>query len=126
MKGSPKVWAEAVAACVRCTHAGAVVVETNQGGALVGELLRGAGLDCRIIEVTASVGKGARAEPVSSLYERGRVHHAVGVDLRALEDELVGWVPGGKGLSPNRLDALVWAVSELAGGPSRTVRAVRI
>ena len=61
--------------------------------------------------VHASRGKQARAEPVAALYEQGRVHH-VGV-FSPLEDELCGWVPNTNQPSPNRLDALVWAFTEL-------------
>lgn len=60
----------------------------------------------------ASRGKAARAEPVVMLYKQGRVTHASGAALGALEDELVGWVPG-SGASPGRLDELVWAVTTL-------------
>ena len=65
-------------------------------------------------KVWASQGKYARAEPVSALYEQGRVHH-VGL-FAALEDELCDWVPGEGLPSPNRLDALVWALTELMLG----------
>ncbi len=61
-------------------------------------------------DVTASRGKAIRAEPVVALYEQGRIHH-VGM-FGALEGELCTWIPG-EGKSPNRLDALVWAVTEL-------------
>jgi phage terminase large subunit-like protein len=69
--------------------------------------------------VHASRGKQTRAEPVSSLYEQGKVHH-VG-SFPYLEDEQCDWVPG-QGKSPNRIDALVWAVSELTGGCSGDYR----
>jgi phage terminase large subunit-like protein len=62
--------------------------------------------------VHASRGKFARAEPVSSLYERGRVKHLRGLD--ALEDQMVQWEPLGSIGSPDRLDAMVWAITELA------------
>ena len=62
-------------------------------------------------KVWASTGKYARAEPCSALYEKGRVQH-VGM-FAALEDELVNWVPGEGLPSPNRLDALVWSLTEL-------------
>jgi phage terminase large subunit-like protein len=61
--------------------------------------------------VVASRGKAVRAEPVVALYEQKRVHH-VGV-FQQLEDQLCQWVPGSGGPSPDRLDALVWAISEL-------------
>src|SRR5215831_7014225 len=65
-------------------------------------------------KVWASQGKYARAEPCSALYEKGRVHH-VGMSA-ALEDELCNWVPGEGLPSPNRLDALVWSLTELLLG----------
>jgi phage terminase large subunit-like protein len=65
--------------------------------------------------VNARVGKSARAEPVSALYEQRKVHH-VGA-FPELEDQLTSWVPG-ESDSPDRLDALVWAITFLALGPS--------
>jgi phage terminase large subunit-like protein len=65
----------------------------------------------RIIIVTATRSKQLRAEPVVSLYEQSHVIHS-GRDLAALETEMLEWVPG-KGASPNRVDALVWAMTEL-------------
>ena len=62
--------------------------------------------------VHASRGKFARAEPVSALYERGKVKHVKGLDL--LEDQMVQWEPLGSIGSPDRLDAMVWAITELA------------
>jgi phage terminase large subunit-like protein len=59
--------------------------------------------------VTASRGKQTRAEPISALYEQGRVHHVGTMEL--LEDQMCQWVPGEK--SPDRMDALVWALTEL-------------
>jgi len=59
--------------------------------------------------VTASRGKQTRAEPISALYEQGKVHH-VGV-LDQLEDQMCQWIPGEK--SPDRMDALVWGLTEL-------------
>src|SRR5262249_43216114 len=74
----------------------------------------------------ASHGKYARAEPISLLYEQGRVHH-VGM-FADLEDECVSWVPGEGLPSPNRLDALVWALTELMleeeSGPVKTLELV--
>ena len=64
--------------------------------------------------VRATRGKATRAEPIAALYEQGRIKHAPGLDL--LEDQLATWVPGGT--SPDRLDALVWAFSDLMLGNS--------
>ena len=109
MRGSPDAWGrEAVAAYHR--HRGnGLVVEVNQGGDLVRHLLGTLDRRVPLREVRASRGKVARAEPVAALYEQGRIHH-VGM-FAALEDQLCGWTPGKD--SPDRLDALVWAVTEL-------------
>jgi phage terminase large subunit-like protein len=64
--------------------------------------------------VRASRGKRIRAEPIKALYEQGRVHHVGNFD--ELEAEMVQWVPDESEWSPNRLDALVWALTDLAGG----------
>jgi phage terminase large subunit-like protein len=85
------------------------VVEVNQGGDLVRHLLSTLDRHVPIREVRASRGKVARAEPVAALYEQGRIHH-VGT-FGPLEDQLCGWTPGHD--SPDRLDALVWAVTDL-------------
>ena len=68
--------------------------------------------------IRASRGKQARAEPIAALYEQGRVHH-VGVFAR-LEDQMCGWVPGSAAPSPDRLDALVWCLTELMGRHGRS------
>jgi phage terminase large subunit-like protein len=90
-----------------------VVAERNFGGAMVESVLRAAQPDLSIKLVTASRGKSICAEPIAALYERGRVGH-IG-DLAGLEAEMVqmtlsGFTGGG---SPNALDAMVWALSEL-------------
>lgn len=113
---TPAGWAARVKRAADAHEADAVVVETNQGGALVSDLLRKAGEGAvRVIAVHAGASKRTRAEPVALLYETGRVHH-VGA-LSALEDEMclfggADWT----GKSPDRVDALVWAVTALSGG----------
>jgi len=112
---SPERWARAVAACAARHGADRVVAEKNQGGDMVASVLwaADAGLPLRLVH--ASRGKSARAEPVALLYERGKVKHAGA--FPALEDELCGLMAGGgyegPGGSPDRADALVWALSEL-------------
>ena len=112
---SPDGWARAVAAAAADFEAERVVAEVNNGGDLVGLVLRSAGCAAPLRLVRASRGKAARAEPVAALYEQGRVHHIGG--LPRLEDELCGLMPGGgyvgPGRSPDRADALVWAMTEL-------------
>jgi len=86
-----------------------IVAEVNQGGDLVESTIRAVHRRVAYEAVRASRGKATRAEPVSALYEQGRVHH-VGM-LPELEDQLCAWVPGLA--SPDRLDALVWGVTWL-------------
>ena len=112
---SPEGWAGAVAACAARHGADRVVAESNQGGAMVASVLRAADAGLPVRLVHASRGKVARAEPVVALYEHGRAFHVGAV--AALEDELCGLVSGGgyegPGRSPDRADALVWAMFEL-------------
>ncbi len=113
--GSPETWARAVAACADRHRADRVVAEANQGGAMVRSVLLAAEVSLPVTLVRASRGKVARAEPVAALYERGRIRHAG--RFPALDDELCGLVAGGgyqgPERSPDRADALVWAVTEL-------------
>jgi phage terminase large subunit-like protein len=118
--GGPEVWAAEVLRAFHEWGADAVVVEINQGGAMVKHVLRltPGGQNVPIKEVWASRGKYLRAEPVANLYGQRRFHH-VGTFVK-LEDEMCSYVPGAK--SPNRLDAKVWASMELfppVAGPRR-------
>ena len=117
-KPSPERWARAVAVTAAAWSADRVVAEANQGGAMVGSVLRAAEIALPIKLVHAARGKVARAEPVAALYEAGRVRHA-GI-FPKLEDELCGLIAGGRyegpGRSPDRADALVWGLSELMLG----------
>ena len=119
---SPDGWAARVKATADAHGATLVVVEANQGGAMAEAVLRASGMTVPVKRVHAVLGKAARAEPVAALYEQGRVAHAGG--LGALEEELLGL--GAEGLgerSPDRADALVWAISELMLGRSEGPRA---
>lgn len=111
-KLSPEQWAKRAAALADEHDADAIVAETNQGGALVTDTLRLAAPGKRVLSVHASKGKRARAEPVAALYEQRRVRHVRG--LHQLEDELCTWAALSGDPSPNRLDALVWALHALA------------
>lgn len=111
-KLSPEGWAKAAKLEYARWKADAIVVERNFGGDMVTTVLRGAGFDGRIIEARATAGKKVRAEPIVGLYEQGKVKHLELADLAELEEEQVTWIPG-KGPSPNRVDALVWACTEL-------------
>ncbi|MEZ5749254.1 MAG: terminase family protein [Caenibius sp.] len=126
---SPECWASAVANAAQQWQADRVIAEANQGGAMVEAVLRAAGhpgLPVRLVH--ASRGKAARAEPVAALYEAGRVHHA-GLFAR-LEDQLCGLMAGGgyegPGRSPDRADALVWALSELMLKPDASPRVIPV
>jgi len=112
LHGTPEVWGRAVVSCGRRWEADLIVGEVNYGGAMVESTIKAGGMDDRLPyqPVTASRGKEVRAEPISRIYEQGRVHHLGAFPL--LEDELTTWTQGDK--SPNRLDALVWAMTKLA------------
>ena len=107
--GTPKAWAEAVNKAYRDWMADLVVYEGNQGGLLVESNIKTVDANIPCKKVTARVGKLLRAEPISTLYEQGRIHH-VG-EFNELEDQLCNWEPGME--SPDRLDACVWAFTEL-------------
>nr|WP_244489119.1 terminase family protein [Devosia sp. Root685] len=114
LKGvAPLVWARRAVAAFEAHAADAIVVEVNQGGDLVKNLLSQVDASVPVVEVRATRGKWLRAEPVAALYGRGLVAHVPG--LTALEDELCAFGPDGKadGHSPDRVDALVWALTEL-------------
>jgi phage terminase large subunit-like protein len=91
-----------------------IVAEKNQGGDMVRHTLETVAPNLPIRLVTASQGKKARAEPISALYEQGKVFHIPGLDL--LEQQMVVWEPLGKTGSPDRLDACVWALTDLMLG----------
>lgn len=112
---SPQVWASRAVAAYRDFQADRLVAEVNQGGDMVEAVIRQVDPHAPVRSVRASRGKAARAEPVSALYEQGRVHH-VGA-FPALEDEMAEFTRGfnrsSAGWSPDRVDALVWAITEL-------------
>lgn len=110
---SPDGWGRRVCTAYEDHKADRIVAETNNGGDMVAATIRTVNPKAAIREVTASRGKHTRAEPVAALYEQGKVKH-VG-SFSALEDQLCTWVPGeaGGNESPDRLDALVWALTDL-------------
>ena len=114
-RASPQQWARRVAQTAERWRADRVVAEANNGGDMVGAVLRAADIGLPVKLVHAARGKVARAEPVAALYEAGRVRHA-GM-FAALEDQLCGMTQNGgyegPGRSPDRADALVWALTEL-------------
>lgn len=107
--GSPDVWANQVVKMARkwgCP----VVAEVNQGGALVRNAINTIDPTIKVLEVHSKQGKALRAEPITLAYEQQRVHH-VGF-LADLESQMISWVPG-EGKSPDRVDALVHALTAL-------------
>tara|TARA_R100001086_G_scaffold83982_1_gene41097 strand:+ start:467 stop:1939 length:1473 start_codon:yes stop_codon:yes gene_type:complete len=123
-KYSPQSWAERVSSAVKIWQADLVVAEVNQGGDMVEYVMKSVDPDLIVRKVHASRGKLARAEPVAQKYEQGKVHH-VGIavvqpdgtkndgHLDNLEDQMCSWERLSATYSPDRIDALVWAITEL-------------
>ena len=109
LRGSPSAWAKRAIAAYYSFQADRVIGEVNNGGEMIEHTLRMEDASVSYKAVRASRGKYVRAEPISALYEQGRIHH-VG-EFPDLEDQLCSWLPGDD--SPDRLDAAVWAFSEL-------------
>lgn len=124
---SPKQWAEKAIRLYHDLGADRVVAEINQGGEMVETVLRQVDASIAYRGVHATRGKYVRAEPVSALYEQGKIHH-VGV-FKALEDQLCDFTAdfdrSKAGYSPDRLDALVWAATELMLAPAAGVPSIR-
>jgi phage terminase large subunit-like protein len=112
-RAKPESWGRAAISLWHQWKADALVVEVNQGGEMAENVLQQIDDGVPITKVHASRGKFARAEPIATLYARGRIHH-VGA-FAELEDEMTTLTPKGlaSGKSPDRLDALVWALSHL-------------
>lgn len=115
LRGSPDEWARKAVAAYRKNTADCLVAEVNQGGDMVVHTIQSVA-DIPVKKVRATKGKYVRAEPVSALYEQGRVHH-IGV-MPELEDQMIAFTPEraadrSDGYSPDRVDALVWALTEL-------------
>lgn len=115
-RGTPDEWGRKTVAAFRRYSADRVVAEKNQGGEMVAHVLRSVDANIPVTMVTATRGKYVRAEPVAALYEQGRVYH-VGTHA-VLEDQMIAFTPESaadrsKGLSPDRVDSLVWALSDL-------------
>lgn len=111
---TPSGWAQKAMHAYNEHQADAIVIETNQGGDMAESVLRNTGFKGRVIRVHASKGKFARAEPVAALYEQGRVRH--NGNLYTLENQMMEYVPATSKKSPDRLDAKVWAITELGIG----------
>jgi phage terminase large subunit-like protein len=120
-RASPGQWGAQVIAVYKRHNANLIVGEVNNGGDLVESNIRAAAsaahIGVKFLQVRASRGKDVRAEPYAALYEQGRVHH-VG-QFPKLEDQMCGWDPELSEKSPDRIDALVWAMSHISNGMMR-------
>ena len=118
-KHQPAEWAKIAVAAYRAHHADRIVAERNNGGAMVEATIRVVDGNVPVTTVWASRGKAVRAEPVSALYEQGKVHH-IGM-FPKLEDQMCSFTTdfdrARAGYSPDRLDALVWGLTELLVEP---------
>lgn len=113
LRGAPETWAKRAVSLYREFEADRIVAEKNQGGEMVEAVIRAADRNVPVTLVHASRGKLVRAEPISALYEQGRVHHIGRYD--ELEDQMCTYAVDfdrGNG-SPDRMDALVWGLSFL-------------
>ena len=110
-RAGPKAWAARAVALYEQFEADCIVAETNQGGEMISAMLRSIDADVPVVGRHARRSKTSRAMPVGLFYARGRVHHVGRLD--ALEDELCAFGGPHQSGSPDRMDALVWAVSEL-------------
>lgn len=116
-RGTPEEWAQAVIKAYREHKVDRIIAEANNGGQMVEAVIRTADRNASYKAVHASRGKVTRAEPVSALYEQGRMHH-VGC-FPTLEDQMCEYDPKTSRFSPDRMDALVWAATELlVSGPA--------
>ncbi len=122
-KYSPDNWARKAVQAYHRHKADRVVAETNNGGDMVGYTLRTMDSHVSFKALHASKGKRARAEPVAALYEQGRVSHVGG--FPSLEDQLCTWEPDGDLRSPDRLDAMVWALTELMLERTQAVASIK-
>lgn len=125
MRGTPNEWATRVITAFDEYECDNIIVEVNQGGDMVSQTLRTIRPHLPIREVRASKGKRLRAEPISSLYEQGRVHH-LGF-LERLEGQMTTWTPDDP-KSPDRLDALVHGLTDLmeSGGAEAYLRSLAV
>lgn len=110
IKTSPMGWAQRAIDAYHEHGADAIIAEVNNGGDMIPTLIKNINPNIRVTTVRATRGKALRAEPIASLYEQNRAHHVGQLDK--LETQLTTWTPEDP-KSPDRLDALVWAATEL-------------
>lgn len=124
---SPEEWARKAVGLYRSHEADAIVAEVNQGGDMVASVIRAESPNVPVKSVRATRGKWTRAEPIAALYERSKVFH-VGV-FDQLEDQMCAFTPdfdrNEHGYSPDRVDALVWALTELFPQMTKKVQPTR-
>jgi phage terminase large subunit-like protein len=113
LKDTPAKWAKAAVTAYYKSSADKIAAEVNNGGDMVEYTIHTVDPDIKVVKLHASRGKHTRAEPIAALYEQKRVHH-VGT-FGDLEDQMCNWTPGDTN-SPDRMDALVWALTELMLG----------
>jgi phage terminase large subunit-like protein len=117
LRATPNEWGKKAVDAYKNWRADKIVAEVNNGGDMVVMVLHQVDASVAVTKVHATRGKRVRAEPISALYEQKRVHH-VGA-FPQLEDQMVMWTPDSNDKSPDRMDALVWALTELnTGGAS--------
>lgn len=119
LRGSPSEWAQMAIDLYWAYSADRVVAEVNNGGEMIEALLRDIDPQVSYCPVRATRGKILRAEPIAALYEKGRVHHSGAFPL--LEDQMCNFTGAVDEKSPDRLDALVWALTQLSGAKSGKV-----
>ena len=121
---SPQEWASKAVSRFLEDDADLIIAESNQGGDMVEQTIRTVNPSINVKQVHASRGKVTRAEPISALYEQGRIHHVGKLDT--LEDQMCAFTSDfdrkSQGYSPDRVDALVWALTELFPGITKKER----
>ncbi len=110
-KLSTKVWAQTAVNLYHEFEANRIVAEVNQGGDLVKDAIHNIDSNIKVVMVTASKSKKARAEPVAMLYDQGKISHVPG--LMTLEEEMTTWIPIESKWSPNGIDSIVWGFFDL-------------
>lgn len=122
IRGAPEVWAKRAVEAVRFYGAWGIVAEVNQGYDMVRACIHAVDPTVKVRKVTAHEGKRARAEPIELLYEATRVFHVGSPsDFLLLEGQMTGWDPNEKNApSPDRMDALVWVMTDLFGMMNRS------
>jgi phage terminase large subunit-like protein len=114
-RGNPEDWARKAVSLYRSWSADKIIAEKNQGGLMVESTLKAVDRSVPVELVTATRGKVVRAEPISALYEQGRVHHCGRFDI--LEDQMclfsIDYVRNASNGSPDRVDALVWGLTKI-------------